>query len=1078
MPADASGISSRRLLGWLAICLIATGPASAQETDASILAGVQPPAGFQIELFAREPAVRNPVSFCFDEHNRMYVIEGHRMWTGATDIRRHMHLLEADLACRTVDDRIRMLWQALGDDAPSYTEVADRIVLLEDSDDDGKADRVETFHEGQRTIAQGLAGGVLAHRGNVYYADVPNLWRLQDNDGDGLAESHRSLHYGYGVHMSFIGHDLHGLTIGPDGKLYFSMGDRGFHVVTEDATASHPDTGGVLRCNLDGSNLEVVAYGMRNPQELAFDAHGNLWTVDNNCDRGDAARLIWILDGSDAGWRINYQTQPDPCPWLTESLWEMGDHAASQLPPIGYVGHGPSGLAYYPGTGMPDHFNDRFFMCNFPTDILSFRVQPKGASFEVLDIEPFIGNLWATDIAFGLDGGVYFSDWVHGWTKPEKGRLFHVFNTEASADPTLIEIQTLLATGVDHLPPDELVLVLRHRDMRLRQAAQFALAKLGGAVVPMLEEVLKQPEHPLARLHAIWALGQIAPQAHNALPPLRAVLADDDVEVRCQAAKTLGDQRDADAVAPLMTLLHDDQPRVRVHAGIALSRVGNPIALQPIVDMLRVSDDDPYLRHAGVMVMTRCGDGRFVEQLIDDESPAVQLAALVAMRRMGNPNIARFLDSSNPRLVLEAARAINDVPINEATEYLAHMTDQDDIHVDALRRAMYAAFRVGDANRLADAAANEHVDPTLRVMAAHLLGLWSDPPNRDVVTGAWQPMSSHAIEPAHTALAGLFAELHPATPADVTVEAVRAISKLRAHPLADQVHQVFADTAYPPTARAAALGALGDLADERLLAAVQSAFKGSDEAVTVQALQVLDGLDLPNAATVLEGVIVAEGPIRVRQAAAKALGKLGDRKALAALQRCFERAMSDRLPPAVHLEIFEAIEAGGTLDLKQLLIDFDNVRKNRPIAERHIELLEGGDVEAGRAVFLQKPQAQCFRCHQLNGQGGVVGPDLTRIGAQRKPHELLESILTPNSVIEPAYQQFHVSTANGDYFGRVTEESDESLTLLTPQGEELVILKVDITDQRKTLSAMPGNLAEFLTRRELRDLVAFLSSLN
>src|SRR5262249_20331448 len=148
------------------------------------------------------------------------------------------------------------------------------------------------------------------------------------------------------VHVAFYGHDLHGLRLGPDGKLYFSIGDRGFNVQTEQRTLAYPDTGAVLRCNPDGSDLEVFATGLRNPQELAFDQYGNLFTFDNNSDSGDKARVVFVVEGGDSGWRMAYQYIESPVsrgPWNAERLWEpqWAGQPASIVPPIANLGDGP-----------------------------------------------------------------------------------------------------------------------------------------------------------------------------------------------------------------------------------------------------------------------------------------------------------------------------------------------------------------------------------------------------------------------------------------------------------------------------------------------------------------------------------------------------------------------------------------------------------------------------------------------------------------------------------------------------------------------------------------------------------------
>src|SRR5262245_2459973 len=169
------------------------------------------PKGFKVELFAAEPLLANPVAFSIDERGRFFVVETFRLHTGVTDIRGHMNWLNEDLASKSVEDRIAMLRRHEGTHITNYTRESDRLRLVVDSDGDGRADKASVFSEGYNNIADGLAAGVLARKGDVYFANIPDLWLLQDRDNDGVADLKRSLHNGYGVRVGFIGHDLHGL---------------------------------------------------------------------------------------------------------------------------------------------------------------------------------------------------------------------------------------------------------------------------------------------------------------------------------------------------------------------------------------------------------------------------------------------------------------------------------------------------------------------------------------------------------------------------------------------------------------------------------------------------------------------------------------------------------------------------------------------------------------------------------------------------------------------------------------------------------------------------------------------------
>src|SRR5437660_9901088 len=239
--------------------------------------------GLRADLWAAEPMLANPVAFNFDEQGRAYVCETFRLNAGVDDIRGIMDWLDEELASRTVDDRLAEMKRHLGERFARYSEHSERISLIEDRDGNGKADHAPVFAEGFDTPLDGIGAGVLARKGNVWYANIPNLWLLRDTNGDGVADFRKSLHYGFGVRVGFIGHDLHGVHFGPDGKIYFSVGDRGSPVKVADCRhVGEPATGCGFRCDPDGSELEVSSFGLRNPQDLVIDQYGNLFTGGHN----------------------------------------------------------------------------------------------------------------------------------------------------------------------------------------------------------------------------------------------------------------------------------------------------------------------------------------------------------------------------------------------------------------------------------------------------------------------------------------------------------------------------------------------------------------------------------------------------------------------------------------------------------------------------------------------------------------------------------------------------------------------------------------------------------------------------
>ena len=263
----------------------------------------------------------NPVAFYVANDGSLYVCETFRQEVGVEDNRNHMNWLDNDLQLQSVEERLAMFRRYMGDELGKWSAEQDRIRLLKDTNGDGTFDTDTVFAAGFNDPLDGTGAGVIELDGKVYYTCIPRLWKLEDTDADGIADQHEPLHHGYGVRVAFRGHDMHGLAKGPDGRIYYSIGDRGYNVIAKDGRRLHrPDTGAVFRCDPDGSHLEVFAYGLRNPQELAFDDYGNLFTGDNNSDSGDKARWVYIVQDSDSGWRMYFQYEDDRGPWNREHI--------------------------------------------------------------------------------------------------------------------------------------------------------------------------------------------------------------------------------------------------------------------------------------------------------------------------------------------------------------------------------------------------------------------------------------------------------------------------------------------------------------------------------------------------------------------------------------------------------------------------------------------------------------------------------------------------------------------------------------------------------------------------------------
>lgn len=1076
-------------------------------------------------VWAAVGLTQNPVAFCLDPRGNIYVAESARAGQAVSDTRQlgHLNGVEEDLQMTSVEDRLAQIqrWTESGAfDADYFTRTEDRVRLVRDTDGDGEADESTVFAGGFNDPLDGIGAGLLWLDGGLYYTCIPHVWRLEDRDGDGDADEDTagervSLSYGYGIRWAFYGHDLHGLVMGPDGRIYFSMGDRGFNVVNQEGeNLRHVERGAVLRMWPDGSGLEVFHVGLRNPQELAFDAYGNLYTGDNNCDAGDKARFVHLVEGGDSGWHQDVQSLPDRGPWMRERMWELRrektdpTQPAWLIPPIAHVGHGPSGLAHYSGTGDSYPMNGSFLMADFPGGVRHIVVEPDGAWSRVASVEMAVSGKDVTDVAWGYDGRAYMSEWGGGWGPNPNGYIFTMTNdavhADAEAAALIAEVQTLFAEGFEGREAAELVELLGHADQRVRLHAQYELSGRGLEAANLLDHTIVDMDlTSIHRIHAVWTLGMIARKHPSVMGSITDLMGfariDADDELRAQCLKTLGDLR-----APTSSLhiaaLEDPCPRCRYYAAIGLGRTGAAEAIPALMHMLAENDnEDPMLRHAGSYALSLMPEGevwRVFEELMTHGDSAlattsVQLGVVLAMRRNADPRLAHFLRSPDPLVAAEAARAIYDMQVDDAMPALAGLIElapgNDYPRIEPiLRRAIEANAQLGGADaaaRLALLAAVPTYDPTWRKLALQELDGWDQIKNREGVWGHWRPRPAHDVAEVQAALAEHIDAIDAASSGDDELAALAAAMRLKHVTVstAESLAAAALDPAGSDLLRRTAVDKLAaafpaDAADA--LAQLAEADNAPDE-LKNHARALLSTLDASAAQRSYLDAL-AQGSAAEQQQAITQLATIDSPEARAAINDLSLQLKRGQLDPALRLETYLAARDSADPQVAGRAQDYfaDHARPGDTFVND--ALLVGGDTERGRALAYENENANCLRCHGFaeGDGGGAVGPMLDHIGSDYPPAYLLQAMLDPGSDIADGYQSVSLTLADGGIkAGRIVSENTAVVQLANADGEVTEIAAINITKRTPQTTSLMPTMADRLSAYELRDLVAYLTSL-
>lgn len=1094
-------------------------------TDA--LPGITIPEGVTAKIIAnhKDQKVTSPTALCFDEKGNLYLSETHRFRFGVEDDRDNLYWYLDDLAAQTVEDR-RKLHEKWKEKKPiaKLTEKSEIVRLLQDKDGDGAFETSKVFADGFNDVLDGTAAGVFALEGTIYLASIPKIWALRDDNGDGVADQKNVIQDGFGVRISLSGHDLNGFALGPDGMIYGTVGDRALSFTTKEGKKYHyPNEGAAFRFEPDGSQLELIHTGLRNPKELAFDAAGNAISVDNNSDQGDKARVVYIVPGGDSGWQMEHQAMHtfykqiglDHHPinrWMAERMWEPQNDVqpAFIVPAMANLTSGPSGLTYHPGAGFLESEVGRFLICDYRgasanSGIYSFSVAPEGAGMKLVDSREFNWGVAATDVEYSYDGKLFVADYMGGWTSHEDGRIYALDagkNTYKAAEAA--QSAKLHAAGFDKLSTAELRPLLSHPDMRVRLRAQIELTRSSTGFA-LLQQGL-QSKNSLERLHSIWGVGIVArrgivarpsadgfasipdtTQTKIAVKALAALLQDPDAEIRAQALKFLGDVKAAELRGiDIGRSLADESPRVRFYAAIAIARAKLPVMPSLLFDLIEQNaDKDPFLRHAGAYALSQILPEQAFLALRTRPNPSMRLANVVALRRLKSPLLADYVNDSDPRVADEAIRAIHDLMLEQSRPHVAALLDKREgvTRSEMLwRRLLHSAFRIGgaeNAKRLLAAAADAKLAEPVREEAIRLLALWPKPFPVDQSIGIWAPLPERKAEEIKPILSEGLPSLIRAGGATLakTLSLVEQY-QLTLDGLASADLQILVEnTNLPGEARAKAveLYTASKAADADAMLAKWATDK--DSTLALAALRAIANRN-PAAAIPALRTAISSPNVALSQGAWTLLAKIPGDEAATIISTGLAELTKNKGVAASAIELIDTAKARSESSVKEALSAWEkSLPADDPTAAWAIAL-EGGDAKRGEQIYLSHP-AECMRCHRAgegHAAGGEAGPNLAGVGKLHDNRYLLEAMINPGAKVAPGFGIVSVTLKNDKSIGGIMlDETKDHIDI--DVGETISRVKrADIKDMSPPLSAMPPMTA-LLKPHEARDLVAWLKTL-
>lgn len=959
--------------------------------------GLEVHRGLKVGLMASEPMLLNPTNIDVDDRGRVWVNEAYN----------YRPALNGNPA----------------------TDEGDRILILEDTDGDGELDKRTVFYQGPELNAP-LGICVLGNR--VIVSQSPYVWDFYDDDGDGSADRKEVLFEGIGGEQH--DHGIHAFTFGPDGKLYFNFGNEGHTLRDKNGEVVRDQDGDaitngkyhegmVFRCDLDGSNVEVLGHNFRNNYELAVDSYGTIWQSDNDDDGNRGVRINYVMEYGNYGytdemtgasWRANRTNIEDSIPL---QHWHLNDPGV--VPNLLQTGAGsPTGMLVYEGELLPREFRNQVIHADAGLNIVrAYSVKTDGAGYRAEIIDLLKGkDQWfrPSDVCVAPDGSLIVADWYdpgvggHQAGDQTRGRIYRIAPS----------VNTYPIPEQDYSSVEGAIRALQSPNQSVRYRAWVSLSDKGDAAVPGLEELYHSGGNGRMRARAFWLLAKLQSGEKYLLEGLE----DSNPDIRItaiRAARTSGD-----VVRYIAPLVRDGDAQVRRECAIALRHVDDPrsAALWAILAGQHDGQDRWYLESLGIGADDQW-DSFFAAYLDMVADPMASGAGrdIIWRARAGAalPLLSQLALDSNVDLKsrLRYFRAFDFIPGAEKTRTLLGMI-QDGSGDDALQENRLIIRALDEGTVLQSAIAQRTLDEVL-----------------DGVYG--------------------------------TPEYLELVSKYNRRSEVPRLLELASSQANSPLSGNAARLLFRFGADREIVKAIDKAPERVIEAIGVVGTR--------GSVDILENLMLSpSSSADIRRLSASVLGKSGSGE-----DRVLSLLKANRIPLELIPYAVESMKDTWRRDVyaaaQSYLPASDDTQEQAHEVPTHEELLAAkGNIESGKALF----QTNCATCHQVNGQGHDFGPKLSQIGAKLPKTALLEAIVTPSAGISFGYETSVITLKSGSkLMGIISSRTESEVDVRFMGGVSQSFKTEDVDSITETTESLMPPLQNVMSKEQLIDLIEYLASL-